>query len=399
MRARIPPTLTLHDKGGEEKTRRGLTLVELLVVISIIVALMAMIALAAPRFAERQGPSRGAGQLQSWINLARQMSIRDQRPRGLRMLVPAVTMGPAANYCRSLVYTEQPDDFRAGTESRLDVPASIAPEPNAPPVGDYTWVRITDFTRPVANGVPAPVSIPFAPAAANQAVDPNCPVQPERRNSNGQLIVMGDVLQINDTNIDFGKPRRIMDLYQQVQGPSFPKVYFVRLDKALDNASTMTPPNYRRYQTQQYLIFRQPRPMAGEPLLQLPVDVGIDFSADPDGAWYRFFPPPGGNPTNQPLTIMFNTNGSVQSFGDVPYPITSSRICLWVHGGIGPPEAPIAIAPTEMPPGDNSLITIYTRTGLVSTHPVDPSGLVPSRKGSPTWNPFRFTQDNISSGQ
>src|SRR6478735_350150 len=50
------------------RRRFGFTLVELLVVIAIMVALMAMIALAAPRFAERQGPSRGAMQLQSWLN-------------------------------------------------------------------------------------------------------------------------------------------------------------------------------------------------------------------------------------------------------------------------------------------------------------------------------------------
>src|SRR5436305_13462122 len=110
----LRPSLSLLHKGGGERGRRGFTLVELLVVITIIVALMAMIALAAPRFAERQGPSRGAMQLQSWINLARQMAIRDQRPRGLRILPPTQVPVPNdANYSRELQYIEQPDDFRA----------------------------------------------------------------------------------------------------------------------------------------------------------------------------------------------------------------------------------------------------------------------------------------------
>src|SRR5881397_3642817 len=114
--------------------RRGFTLIELLVVISIMVALMAMIALAAPRFAERQGPSRGAGQLQSWLNLARQTAIRDQRPRGLRILPPTQTPVPNdANYARELRYIEQPDDFRAmpiDGRSWVQIPAVPLP-PNA----------------------------------------------------------------------------------------------------------------------------------------------------------------------------------------------------------------------------------------------------------------------------
>src|SRR5438552_15235656 len=96
--------------------RRGFTLIELLVVIAIIVALMAMVALAAPRFAERQGPSRGAMQLQSWLNLARQMAIRDQRPRGIRMLPPVglTFRDNDKNYSREL----QSEERRVGKECR-----------------------------------------------------------------------------------------------------------------------------------------------------------------------------------------------------------------------------------------------------------------------------------------
>jgi hypothetical protein len=57
---------------------------------------------------------------------------------------------------------------------------------------------------------------------------------------------------------------------------------------------------------------------------------------------------------------------------------------------------PNATDPTQMPPGDNTLITIYTRTGQVSAHPVDPTGLQLPPGG--VWNPFRFTQDARSSG-
>ena len=52
--------------------RRGVTLIELLVVMAIIAILATLIVAVAPRFGERQRASRGAGQLQSWLNLAKQ---------------------------------------------------------------------------------------------------------------------------------------------------------------------------------------------------------------------------------------------------------------------------------------------------------------------------------------
>src|SRR5438093_4398834 len=132
--------------------RRGLTLVELLVVITIMVALMAMIALAAPRFAERQGPSRGAMQLQSWLNLSRQMAIRDQRPRGLRMLPPVGQQykDNDKNYARELQYIEMPDDFvpaPIGGTAELYFPGKVngAMMPfnySGPTRPDYTWAVI-----------------------------------------------------------------------------------------------------------------------------------------------------------------------------------------------------------------------------------------------------------------
>ena len=52
-----------------------------------------------------------------------------------------------------------------------------------------------------------------------------------------------------------------------------------------------------------------------------------------------------------------------------------------------------------MPLGYNTLITVYTRTGHVTSHPIDPLGLIPNSKQNPTtWNPFRFTQDGLTSG-
>src|SRR5947208_1029048 len=86
--------------------RRGMTLVELLVVILIISVLATLVIAFGPGVGERQRSTRGAEQLQSWLLLAKQRAVRDQKPRGLRML-PDPTSN--YNYVTRLQFIEQPD--------------------------------------------------------------------------------------------------------------------------------------------------------------------------------------------------------------------------------------------------------------------------------------------------
>jgi prepilin-type N-terminal cleavage/methylation domain-containing protein len=375
--------------------RRGFTLVELLVVIAIIVGLMAMVALAAPRFAERQGPSRGAMQLQSWLNLSRQMAIRDQRPRGLRILPPAtggVSIPNDANYARELVYIEQPDDFvpapLSGT-AELWFPGKVGANPAPPGYSgaarpDYSWAVIA-VIDPYSTSPPQTIVAP----APNFPDDPNATIR------------RGDILNIQGSGegvVPTG-PRRIVNVVDGGMGadPSGKpaRLYYIQLDQPVgDDPINNKAPNWYRPHTAQYVIYRQPRPMAGEPVLQMPRDVGIDFSRDPSTndprkyAWSRFYPYIGtGN--GQPLEILFHPNGSVMG----PLGTNYARICLWVRDVSQDWNSPAQLM--QLPPGDNSLITIYTRTGMVASHPIDPSGLTPG----PAWNPFRFTQDSLLSGQ
>src|SRR5205823_3175459 len=118
--------------------------------------------------------------------------------------------------------------------------------------------------------------------------DPQAPVQP------------GDVLYLIDKKP--GQPRRIVDIWDPAPGPAplnSPKEYIVQLDQPLESPTAQPWP---QYVSEEYVIFRQARPMAGEPILQLPKDVGIDFSRDPASndptkwTWHRFYPklPTGG---------------------------------------------------------------------------------------------------------
>ncbi len=129
-------------------------------------------------------------------------------------------------------------------------------------------------------------------------------------------------------------------------------------------------------------------------MLTLPKDVGIDISRDVTNAiplWYRLYPPTANNGRNSPFDILFDPSGRVVGNEST----LGNRICLWVR------DISANFPPTQLPDGDNTLITIYTRNGQISAHPVDPAGLVPNatpNQNPPSWNPFRFTQDGRSSG-
>jgi prepilin-type N-terminal cleavage/methylation domain-containing protein len=343
------------------RTRRpGVTLIELLVVITIITALATLIVAVAPKFGERQRPSRGAGMLQSWLNLAKQRALRDQRPVGIRL--PHVN-GP---YVTELQYVETPDEFVGGT---MTVPYA----PNYPtPVATYTYIKWT-------------TSIQFN---ATNPPDPRAPLQP------------GDVIEFLDRPLGVYQPRRIIDV-QAGAGPGPPPApgyynYQVIVDQLLPQVA---------FTTQSYRVTRNARPVVGEPTLQLPRDVGIDVDCEltPVGIvpkWYRMFPATANTHGTSPFDILFSPSGQVIGFeGNL-----GSRICLWVRDttlnttGAAVGNDPTRTDPAQLPPGYNSLVTIYTRTGHVTTHPIDPGGLNYPATAQKPWNPFKFTQDGLTSG-
>lgn len=89
--------------------RQGFTLVELVIVITIILVITTLVLLVLPSLSNYQKTSRGSGLLQEWLLTAKQRAMRDQVPRGLRLLMP-----DSANLVRSAQYIEQPDDLTGG---------------------------------------------------------------------------------------------------------------------------------------------------------------------------------------------------------------------------------------------------------------------------------------------
>ena len=277
-------------------TRRGFTLVELMVAIVIIIILATITVLFLPNVNEQTRAARGADQVQGWLLLAKQWALRDQSPRGLR----AVEDPPGSGLVRSFVYVEQPEVLVPrvnGNVAQMSANANIVTLA-APYSQLSTQLRAGDYLQALGG----PVRLITAIAAGNQG---------------------------------------------QAQPPTL-----LTLQSAFPNAVAAT---------QNYRFFRQPTPMANEsPLEFRDRGVIVDLSGSklpPDSTGFR--------------TILFHPNGSVIGTG-----ATEHRIILYVRD-----------ENADRSQGSPTLISVNTRTGFISAHPVNFSG-----------DPFYFTRDDRASG-
>src|SRR5258708_2097886 len=112
--------------------RRGMTLVELLVVMVIMLILATIVVAFAPGFQDAQKVGRGADQLQGWLLMARQWAKKDRIPTGLRLIVNN-------NGVSDLQYIQQPPTFtvpyalppltQAETQLLIQQGTMVAPQP------------------------------------------------------------------------------------------------------------------------------------------------------------------------------------------------------------------------------------------------------------------------------
>ncbi len=378
----------------DRRHRGAFTLLELLVVMGILAALFALTAVYFATFGKSQTVQNGVDQFSGWLVSARQLAKRDGLPTGLRFFVDPNNK----TFITQVQYIQQPDDFAVGTYVG-SLQASVG--------GPFSIARIQSQMVTVnANGTQMyPIGDPSLPNTFVNLTDQKVfPVQ------------AGDFLEIYGS----GVLRRIINapktspanpvLYEDNSATKGPwGVYQLWLD-ASPNAVPLPPappPNpinnlaatnlpwatdsagnvYYELRAPNYRIIPAPRPINGEPLLNLPDNVVIDISAMPWNMPYAPSGPSGpGSLSNPPgprgldaagnpyYEILFSPTGAVVGQG------TTGQIFFWVR------TVP-ADNTVDRFAGRPVLVTVQTQSGSVAQHQV-----------LKTADPYSFAKDGLSSG-
>jgi prepilin-type N-terminal cleavage/methylation domain-containing protein len=381
--------------------RQGFTLMELLIAMTIMlfIAGITMAFLWSTNW-QYQNATRGAEQLQGWLLIAKQRALRDGAPRGVRLL------GDPSNpqFVTQLQYIEQPNDYTQGFAEVKD-PSTL------PPPQTGTWAT----GSPILPGLG--LIGPTAGYPFNPYINPPPPATPSD--------TTGFVINFYNADLTGGSPSATLpvpnanysdwlvqpgDFFETPvpnDGPNVAALHLIiavvppSLVPPVLQANGVTSQVYVRQFGQQfpypvpatahYRIVRAPRPMAGEPNLQLPKDVAIDLGTPGAGSPPRSSIPEhplNGYPFNPPVNsyydhydILFSPNGSLLAQGQ-----RTGKFILWVRDNH-----------FDGMQGDQTLICIYNQTGFIAAHPADP-GPNNYMTYPPGTTPYTFTQSGTSSG-
>jgi prepilin-type N-terminal cleavage/methylation domain-containing protein len=300
--------------------RPAFTLVELLVVIAIIGVLAGLAIYFVPSIQTSERAARGGANLQSWLQAARQRAIRDQAPRGLRILFDPTT--GLASKCQ---YLEQPDDLGSGRywDSKNSRWMSLALHASPDSQLNKVWVKDSDG-NPAFN------------FGANFSVDPT--------------VQAGDYLELDGVAL----PRFIFNTEQSDKTkPIFDMLVLAsNLPEGLTNKVT----NFR--------ISRAPR-VTGDETIDLPKSVVVDGKTNGyyAGSGLTFLEALPADALGN-LDIMFSPTGSV-----LQGKFSKQHIVLWLRS-TDEDSVPLTV-PTDYFRGEPTLIVIYINSGLVAAYPVN----------------------------
>ncbi len=334
--------------GAEANRRAGFTLVEMMVVMTILLILATIAVLFVPRVLEQEKAVSGARMLVGWLEMAKAQALRDQAPRGVRLVLSDPNNPVAVSQVQ---FIQQPSDYIVQAP-----PAPQGSPPNlipvrrmtieVPPNGTYFLARLE--TPQGYSGPPLPG---FTGGFQNTGDSTNYPVQP------------GDYLEI----CGGGSLYKIIQPMPPVTNPN-PNDVIILAKPASGVLPSVS------YPTPDYRIIRAPRVTGDEPMT-MPSDTAIDLGQTA-GTPYG---PVIGNLT---VDILFSPSGAV--IGNCA---GNDKIILYVRDITQP-------SPTDNEP---QLVCIYTRTGGIAVHPVD---MTPNPQNPGTLlNPFSFTADGRASGE
>ena len=320
------------------RIRTGFTLMELLVVVALIGVMAGLAIYFVPTFNTSAKSARGAADLQQWLNTARQRAIRDQAPRGLRIL-----FDPVSGLAAKCQFLELPDDFGAGryydaaTSTWLNLQLKASPDgsPNKVWLTNSSGKPAINFGKNVGGRLSGPDGLNFT--------DDDPPVQ------------IGDYLELGGV----GLSHYILDSEQSDKKGS-PTVYdMLVLGSSLPQSISSPVVNFR--------VLRKPR-VVGDETFDLPRSIVIDGTTNGTSTVAGTY----SNAVTYPITAAFIESLPTDAAGNLdimfaptgvvmPGSTSKAKIYLWVRS-------------TEYPgtfDGEPTLIVVYINSGLVASYAVN----------------------------
>jgi len=399
-------------------TRRAFTLVELLVVMTVIIVLTSLTLMVLVNMGERDGTTDAAGLTRQWLMIAKARASRDGAPRGLRLVVgmdPNNIAKTSPYWVTDIQYIEAPPILVTYPAQNGDfVPTGSPTDPRV----EFTYVLSPGVTAALGNVIAKQCQILNLQASDAAQIQPNCLLQ---------LPVIGTW-------------HRIMSVTSVVQSPPASGRFTVTVgldafpDSQMGASGTFVPPTPPNpagtpappcYVTLLFGITAPPRPLVGEPPLPLPKNICIDLTYTQDSAGNAVFnlaPPPAnsagpyyespsrpqGSIAAADYDILFAPNGTVVPVGAGAG--ADGQIYLWhrdytkIRGlrspltitSIGP--GPTFIKTYDMTPfqqgGEQQIVAIKCKTGALGQFPVK----WPDAGGQYTiGDPYYFAQQGVTS--
>ncbi|HEY2910598.1 MAG TPA: prepilin-type N-terminal cleavage/methylation domain-containing protein [Gemmataceae bacterium] len=349
--------------------RRAYTLIELLVAMAVIVALASIALLVVPDALDNDRTTEGAAITRQTLMIAKSRAARDQAPRGVRLVVSIdpnnVAKAGNSQWVTELQYTEKLPVY-------VPTNPGLGPtDPNAPCVRFiYSFDTAGNVILAGANAPQCWIDnlLPDDTALILAAIPPNSPT--------------GGLLSL----FSLGFSARLQGLISPpTTGSAGPGT--TKLIVALDNFPTPqlgasgaipTPPNpfitMPVYESFQFGITTPPRPLLGEPAVQLPGNICIDLASS-------------GLPFGTDFDVIFLPNGQVDpscSAGGL------NQLFLWVRDYTKNGGDPIAY-PTAVyaQGGEQQVVALKLKSGALGAFPI----------AWPPSTPFQFALQGATAPQ
>lgn len=324
--------------------RRGFTLVELLVALALIIVLMALAVAIYPNLANSQRVVRSADRVSAWLIIAKEQAKRDGAPRGVRFYV-------TGNQVTECQYIEQPNYWVPNPLQEAEIynasgtPASTAGQ--GPNGGRIVLVQTVNPSSTPANQV----ATREAYFVSNDYTEFN-----QRINAGCMLYLPewgGSYRILNNAGTDALVPVTLGTA--PVQAKRLVLSTYPEIGAGSSAAATGTLTTYKfGFQTGVDTLM-------GEPILLLGSNTIVDWRnpAGPDPVTTL-------NVTNTAgyFDILFSPTGQVMNN-------SNGIICLWMRD---PEQTPHPRLPDDATgfdaAGEQVLVVVYTRTGMIATQPV-----------------------------